>query len=606
MSLSPQVWVAIIGLLGLFCQWLAWRVKLPAILFLLSAGLFLGPMTGWLNPDHVFGEVLLPMVSLAVAVILFEGSLTLNMADLKALKKVVRLLVTVGVLITWLVVSLCCGLLLKLDWSISILFGAITVVTGPTVIVPMLRAIRPTAGVAQVLRWEGIVIDPIGALLTVVVFEFLVTQVGGHALSHSLILFFKILIIGLGIGVAAGHLIGVLLRDHWIPEYLQSMATLCLVLGVFTLSNSLAHESGLLVVTVAGMWLANMPGVKVHEILNFKEHLTILLISGLFIVLAARLDAQSLLALGWLPLVLLAVVQLVARPLAVLSSTIGSELNWQEKALLAWIAPRGIVAAAVAALFALRLEQQGFPNADLLVPLTFVVILGTVILQSATAGTLATLLKVREPEPKGLLIIGANTVAIEMGTVLKELGFRVMLTDSSWENIRTARMAGLETFYGNPVSEYADQKLDLVGIGKLLALSPQHELNAIASIRYRMEFGEQNIYSILSSREANLKEKHQIASEHKGFVAFGDDLTYGKFSSLLSQGAEIRKTKLTEEFNYEQYLNKQSKEVIPLFAVTNKNSLRIFTPSDELKPTAGWTIVGLTTEIKIAKVDNSQ
>lgn len=605
MSLSPQVWVAIIGLLGLLCQWFAWRVKLPAILFLLSAGLLLGPFTGWLNPDQVFGEVLLPMVSLAVAIILFEGSLTLNVAELKALKKVVRRLVTVGVLITWVVVSLCCGLILELDWSISILLGAITVVTGPTVIVPMLRAIRPTAGVAQVLRWEGIVIDPIGALLTVVVFEFLVTQAQGHAWSHSLILFFKILVIGLGIGVASGQLIGVLLRNHWIPEYLQSMATLCLVLAVFTLSNSLAHESGLLAVTVAGMWLANMSGVKVYEILNFKEHLTILLISGLFIVLAARLDAQSLLSLGWLPLVLLAVVQFVARPLAVLSSTFGSELNWREKILLSWIAPRGIVAAAVAALFALQLEKQGFPNADLLVPLTFVVILGTVILQSATAGTVATLLKVREPEAKGVLIVGANNVAIKIGAVLKGLGFRVMLTDSSWENTRTARMAGLETFYGNPVSEYADQKLDLVGIGKLLALSPQNELNAISCIRYRLEFGEQNIFSIMTSREANLKEKHQIASEHKGFVAFGDELTYGKFSSLLSQGAEIRKTKITEEFGYDQYREKQGKGTIPLFAVTSKNSLRIFTPNDDLKPTAGWTIVGLTTETKSSKSESS-
>ncbi|PNG83825.1 K(+)/H(+) antiporter NhaP2 [Pseudomonas putida] len=423
-----------IGAAALACQWLAWRLKLPAILFLLLAGILAGPALGWLDPEALFGPLLMPLVSLAVALILFEGSLTLHLSQWREIGSVVHRLVTVGALVTWLVIALATHWLLGFDWPLAILFGTLTLVTGPTVIVPMLRVVRPKSAIANILRWEGIMIDPIGALLAVVVYSFIIASAEGNGLSQSLITFAGVIFCGTALGAAGGWVLGQIMREQWLPEYLHNLASLAAVLGIFIAANQIVHESGLLAVTVMGMWLANMRGVDVRQILHFKENLSVLLISGLFILLAARLDLHALLGLGPAVLALLLVIQLLARPLNVWLATLGSTLNWRERALLAWIAPRGIVAAAVSAIFAIRLHQAGHQDALLLVPLTFAVIIGTVVLQSATARPLARLLKVAEPAPSGFLIVGANEPARAIAKALQQLGCRVLLTDSSWEN----------------------------------------------------------------------------------------------------------------------------------------------------------------------------
>lgn len=596
MEESAIVAIAIIGLTAFACQWLAWRVKLPAILFLLASGVLLGPVLQLLDPDALFGDLLFPLISLSVAIILFEGSLTLNFQEISAQKDVVRRLVMWGAAITWLVVAVATHYLFKVSWELSVLFGALTVVTGPTVIVPMLRTVRPTANVANILRWEGILIDPIGALLVVVVFEFVASQSQATGIAQGLFTFFHIIVVGSLFGLTGGYFLGFVLRKRWIPDYLLNLATLSLLFAVFSFAEFLAHESGLAAVTLMGMWLANQKDIRIQEILNFKENLTVVLISGLFILLAARLTVESIVALGWTPLILLAVIQFVARPLSVWVSTLGSTLSWREKSLLSWIAPRGIVAAAVSALFAIRLQAAGEPDARILVPLTFMVIVGTVVLQSATARLVARALKVAEPAPKGFLVVGANIVARAIARALNEHDFRALLTDSNWENIRAARMEGLETFYGNPVSGYADQHLDLVGIGKLLALSPLRGLNAVAGMRYQSEFGEQNIYTLLTSTEAHIPEKHQLASEQRGYVLFSPNLTYSKFASLLSQGAEIGSTKLSDEFTYEDFLATKGAVAIPLFAISPRGRLQVFVADGSMQPEPGWTLISLNTK----------
>lgn len=351
-----------IGLLALASQWLAWRIRLPAILFLLFGGILAGPLLGLLDPQELFGPLLFPFISLAVALILFEGSLTLHLSEWREIGKVVHRLVTLGALLTWAVISVTSHYLLGFSWDLALLFGTLTLVTGPTVIAPMLRVVSPTSAVANILRWEGIVIDPIGALLAVVTFAFIVSYAEGNAWSESLSTFAAVIACGSLLGAAAGWAFGIVLRRRWLPEYLHTFTALTVVIGVFIAANLIEHESGLLAVTVMGMWLANMRGVDIRPILHFKENLSVLLISGLFIILAARLDLHALLALGPVTLILLAVIQFVARPLNILACTLGSALNWRERALLAWIAPRGIVAAAVSAIFALRLEQQGNPK----------------------------------------------------------------------------------------------------------------------------------------------------------------------------------------------------------------------------------------------------
>lgn len=589
---DPLFLLAAILVSGVFAQWLAWRTRLPAILFLLGLGLVAGPLTGVLDPDALFGDLLFPLVSLAVAVILFEGALTLRFEEIRGLAAVVRNLVTLGAAITWAVVALAAHLLVGLDPGIALLFGALVVVTGPTVIVPMLRTVRPTERIASTLRWEGIVIDPLGALLAVLVFQAVITGYGeGTGLS---LLFTFITTVGVGtvMGCAAGWALAVTLRRHWLPEYLHNVITLALVAAVFTASDTLRHESGLLAVTVMGMTMANTRETPLDDILDFKESLSLLLISGLFIILAARLQLDQLLDLGPAALALLAVVMFFARPLAVAASTLGSELSLRERTLVAWIGPRGIVAAAVSAVFALRLEDAGVAQAALIVPLTFVVILGTVIIQGLTAGPLAKLLGVAEPEPRGVLIVGAHPLARAIGKALQEAGFPVQLSDTSWEAVREARMAGLQTFYGSPVSEHADRHLDLIGMGRLLALSPSDKLNALACLRYASEFGRGRVYALGTTREQSTGSARKV-SQQPGYRLFGEEVTYSQLASMVAQGAEMRRTRLTESFGFEDYLEENAADLLPLFAVSPEGRLRMFLPELKPEPEAGWSILAL-------------
>lgn len=586
-----------IGIVSIVCQWFAWWVKLPAIVFLLIAGIVLGPLTGWLNPEQLFGDLLFPMVSLSVAIILFEGSLTLKFDEIRGLQKVVRNMLTIGVTITWFSIAVSTHYILHFSWEISLLFGALMVVTGPTVIVPMLRTVRPNAAISNILRWEGIVIDPLGAILAVLIFEVILSmQLQGHASAiHTLYMFGKTLFVGITMGAIAGYLFGIILRKHLLPEYLHNVATLTLVFAVFALSNELSEESGLLTVTIMGIWLANMKNVSVEDILDFKESLSILLISGLFILLAARLEFAQFEALGVGALILFIVIQFVIRPLKVFVSTIGSDLTWQEKILISWIGPRGIVAAAVTALFAIRLQEIGVENAELLVPLAFTIIIGTVMLQGSTSKLIANKLGVAEPDDRGFLIIGANPIARLIAKTLNENGYRTRLTDTSWTNVKSARMEGLETYYGNAVSEHADRHMDLVGLGMVLTLTPQKELNALAGLRYRSEFGSNHVFYLSTDKEGSEQSSRTTVS-HGSKILFGNDITFSKLASLISKGADIKQTKLSESFDYEAYQEQYGKRATPLFAFNSKKRLRFFTADEPLIPDQGWTVISLVQE----------
>ena len=582
-----------IGVLGIACQWLAWWARLPAILFLLLCGMIVGPVTGLLKPDDLFADLLFPIVSLSVAVILFEGSLTLKLDEIRGLGSVVRNLITVGALITWLITAVATHILIGFPYELSFLFGAVVVVTGPTVIMPILRTVRPNAKIANILRWEGIVIDPLGALLAVLVFDFIISSQPGHALESILLVFGRIVLVGTMLGALAAFFLGYILRRHLIPEYLRNVLSLTLVFAVYAGADHLAHESGLLSVTVMGMVLANLKNTDIDDILDFKESLSVLLISGLFIILAARVEFYQFKVIGWHALSILAVMMLLARPLAVWVSTFRSDLKPAEKLLLSWIGPRGIVAAAVASLFAIRLEAEGYPEASLLVPLTFFIIIGTVILQSATAKYFAHWLGVREPPPTGLLIVGSGNVARAIGRALQESGLNVILADSNWENTSQARMDGLSTYFGNPTSEHADRNLNLTGIGKMLAMTGNANQNTLASLRFKSEFGVQNIFELKTNREQTISEKHTHSTRHRGYQLFGEEITYGQIASLLRQGAEIKSTQLSDEYDYEAYISNRTEQLIPLFASDQRGRLYIFTSEKEITPEPGWSVISL-------------
>ncbi|MEX2474672.1 cation:proton antiporter [Marinobacter sp.] len=592
MPVSTVLLLASIGVLSLFCQWIAWRVKMPAILFLLAGGIAAGPLFGFLAPEAVFGDLLFPVISLAVAIILFEGSLTLRYEEIRGHGKMVRNLIPVGSVVTCIIGTLAARWMLDVSWEVALLFGAISIVTGPTVIAPLLRSVRPDAKLANILRWEGIIIDPVGALLAVLVFEGIVSWGQGNVFGHSLYIFGKTLAVGFLMGAIAGYLNGLVLRKHLVPQYLHNAGTLTFMLGVYAISNELAHESGLLTVTVMGIWMANMKQVPIDDILEFKESLSVLLISALFIILAARVEFSAIAELGWGLVGVLAVLMLVARPASIFLSSIGTSLNWRDKLFLSWIAPRGIVAAAVSALFAFQLQKLGYESAGALVPLIFMLIIATVTLQSLTARPLAQLLKVAEPAEFGFLVLGANPAARMIAGALQKYEVPVTLADTNWENIRQARMNNLSVYFGNPVSEHASTHLDLTGIGNLLVISPYKHMNSLATYHFLDWFGKDSVFT-LAEGDPDQKARHQTAEKIQMTRGLFDGVSYAKLASLISQGYAVKTTQLSDEFSYKDFLEKYQQQALVLFVFDKKKHIFPVLDMDGIQPESDWALISL-------------
>ena len=593
MNIDPMVLLVGVGLLSITCQYMAFKIKIPAILPLLVTGILLGPTFGVLDPDALFGGLFFPLVSLSVAIILFEGALTLKFEDLAGHGSMVRNLCTVGAAVTWAVATPVAHYALGMSWQMAFLFGAIVTVTGPTVIVPMLRSVRPTAKVANILRWEGIVIDPIGALLAVLVYEYIIAV--QDAWTHTLLTFGLVLGVGFGLGALMGYGMGLVLRKNWVPHYLQNTAVLTLMLGAFAGSNMVAHESGLLTVTVMGMWLANMKDVDVDDILEFKETLSVLLISALFILLAARLDFGSILQVGWGAILVLIAIIFIARPISVLISSIGTGLSWRELGLLSWIAPRGIVAAAVSALFALKLEELGYAEADLLVPMVFLVIIATVVLQSLTSVHVANFLGVRAPAPNGFLIFGGSKFSRMLALELMSKDIPVRIADTNWDSIRLARMDNIPTYYGNPISEHARRTLDLSAMGQVLVMSPYRQLNPLVTYHFEHAMGKGSVLG-LSANEQESRASHQVSESYaKKLGLFSETATYGRLASLIAKGATMKTTKLSDAFTLEKYQVTYGARALPLCAIDPNGHIFIYTIAHEFKTKADWQIVSLVT-----------
>jgi NhaP-type Na+/H+ or K+/H+ antiporter len=589
--MSIDLGVVLTGLLvvGFLAQWLAWRMRLPAILFLLLIGIVLGPASGFFKPDKALGGFLFPSVSLAVALILFEGSLTLRFSELRGIGHAVRGMVSYGAVLALLMLAAAAHWIAGVRWEVAFLFGALTCVTGPTVITPMLRTLRPTARIASALRWEGIVLDPLGALFAVLVFEAIIT----HQQGHSLAIFAETIGIGAGIGLVVAWGLGFLLRRQMIPEYLQAYGTLIAVLGAFTLANQFAHESGLVAVTIMGITLGNLRRVHIENIMDFKEHLSTVLVSMLFVILAARLQwplPPGMLMAGILVFV---AAQFVIRPVSILVATFGSQLDWRERALLSYVSPRGVVAASVSSLFALRLEDLGVTGAGALVPLVFILIIATVVLQSATARPLAYWLGVAAPDPTGVLIYGSDEVARSVGKALAEQQFQVVLADDDWGGISAARMAGLTTFYGNPTSQHAAMHLDLTGIGRLLAMSWRREMNSLACMHFRQEFGRERVYRLRVLAPEESGNRAAFAGSLSAKALFGDDMTHTRFRDLLEAGWRIKANALTNTFDWPAFVAQHGADTVLLFGIEPGGKLRVASNRRKTEPRSGWTVIAL-------------
>lgn len=430
------------------------------------------------------------------------------------------------------------------------------VVTGPTVIMPMLRAVRPSPRVGDSLRWEGIIIDPIGALFAVLVYELIVANQTAATVIDVAKHFGSTVLVGTFIGLTIGYGLGWLLKTHRIPEHTQNYAALAITCFTFALSDTLRHESGLLAVTLMGILLANMKGVNTRSILGFKEDLTIILVSVLFIVLAARIEFAGFVAIGFSAVGLFLVMQLVARPINVFVSFFKSDFSHQEKALVAWVGPRGIVAAAVVAIFAIRMESLGYQGAELLVPLAFSIIIGTVVVQGFTSRALAKWLGVAQPDTDGIIIFGANKFSIEFSRALDSIGINTLLCDTNWDKLRPARLHGVPTYHGNPSSKDALRKIELDNFSVFLGLSDHYEANTAQLNRFREEFGERKVYILPPHRSIGNQDKHAVDEEFAARELFGEDLDSFHLGRHLAFNGEIKVTRLSKTFDRTKWLER--------------------------------------------------
>lgn len=581
--------------LGIMAQWLAWRVRVPAILPLIIIGLSVGPLSTFFTSDGekllepmlmrtedgtigIFpDEYLFSFVSLAIGIILFEGGLTLKRKEIAGVGPAILKMITIGSLITFVGAGLSAHYIMELNWAVSFLFGALVIVTGPTVIAPILQNIPLNRNVSTVLKWEGILIDPIGALVAVLAFEFIRSAEGGAEFtSHALISFFQIIFIGTALGAIAAYLLYLLIKKELIPHYLLNVFTLAFVLLIFVFSDVLAHESGLLSVVVMGMVLGNMDVPRLKDILSFKESLSVLLISILFIILSALIDVEDINIIidDWWALGLFLIIVLVLRPLGVFISTNRSDLSFREKVFIAWVGPRGIVAAGIASLFGLTLtaSEPRVEDAEYLVPLVFMVVVGTVFINATTARVVAKWLGVTMDTSEGILIVGANGAPRIIGRYLQQQNRHVVLIDNNEGNVRKAQELKLEAFNLNVYTDDLGEQFELLDMGYMIAMTSSADVNRYAVRKYQNEFGENGTFRLLSPDE--LKQDREELPQ-RGIFSYTDDFL--NFNEVARDYPMVHELKISSKEDLERLIDRT--------AVNNRTApLFIRFPNERLEP----------------------
>ncbi|MGA9851508.1 MAG: sodium:proton antiporter [Gammaproteobacteria bacterium] len=582
--------IALILVLGIAAQWLAWRVKLPAIILLTVTGLVAGPGLHILQPSLQFGHALETIISLSVAVVLFDGGLNLRFHELQHAAAGVRRLVYLGVPISFGLYSLATHYIGGLSWPVAMVFGAIIVVTGPTVILPLLRQTKLTRRIASYLKWEAIINDPIGALLAVLVFEYFIYSSGGGFSSKVAWDLGTAIAVGGICGGGVAYLLGRAFRRHVVPEYLKLPITLALVIGVFVAANAMQDESGLLAATVMGIVMGNMHLPGIEEMRRFKEYITILLVSTIFILLTANLNPRILGHLRWDGALLIVVIMLAARPIAVWIATIGAGMHNRERLLLAWIAPRGVVAAATVGVLAPRLQAAGYADADLLVPLMFVLVFATVLVHGLTLERVARTFGLAAAVSNRLLIVGASPWTTEFARILIESSANALVVDNSWHRLSGPRLAGIPVYYGEILSESAEASLELYDVGILLAATDNDAYNALVCTAFAPVMGRGVAFQ-LPMFAAEADDPKGVTRGMRGRIAFSEEALYEELWRRLNQGWIFQKTHITETYTYEKYLADCPEGTLQLMAIKNGGGLLLHAQSAPFAPVAGDTVI---------------
>jgi len=581
--------IALIGILGIGAQWIAWRTGWPAIALMLAAGVIGGPVLNLINPGHVFGELLEPMVSIAVALILFEGGLSLNFRELRKTDGAVIRLVVLGAPIGWVFGAIACYYIAGLVWPVAILFAGILVVTGPTVVLPLLRQSNVAARPRAILKWEAIVNDPVGALLGVVTYEYLRRAGEGGTLASVILSLLGAAVIAGLIGWLAARAIGWAFPRGHVPEYLKAPILLVAVIGVFVGSNMIQQETGLLAVTVMGIALANMRFDSLRDIQPFKENVTVLLISGVFVILSASLNLEVLRQFEWRFIAFLLALLFLVRPATVLLSLAFSPVPWNERLLIAWIAPRGIVAVAISGLFALRLDRLGYSDGSILVTLSFAVVIATIIFHGFSIKAVARLLKVTGASEQGLLIVGATPFTLGLADQLRQLDIPVTIADNSWQRLAPARHRGIPTYHGEILSEATEERLDLTQFQILAAATGNEAYNALVCNEFAPEIGRDNVYQLGDASDDD--DPRTLPESLRGRTLFTSGHGVEDIVEREEQGWTFRKTKISDQFDYDAARAALPPEGDMLLLVRRSGALRFFSHASRPTPQPGDTIL---------------
>ena len=599
--------IVLVIALGIGAQWFAWRIRVPSILLLLVFGFLAGPVTGVLSPETLQGDWILAFVSVSIGIILFEGGLSLRISELREGGKAVVSLITVGVLVTWILASVAAYYVLGMNIAMAVLLGAILTVTGPTVVIPLLRQVRPKGRVGAIAKWEGITIDPVGAILAVLVLEAIIEVHSlelaefasvGAAVVHALKALLMTICVGVGVGTLAAVIIVFVLRRRLVPDYLQNSVVLMIVVATYGLSNSLQGESGLLQATLLGILLANQKYVTIRHIMKFKEDLQVLLLACLFILLSARLDLEVVEYFDGRAFLFLGILILLVRPVSVFLATMTTNLNLKEKTLLAWLAPRGIVAAAVASLFAFRLAPVYPVQAERLVPIVFFVIVGTVAAYGLTLSPVARRLGLADPYPQGILFLGAYPWVQRMAKAVHNLGFKVQLMDANAENIADAEALGLPAVTANALSETVFDELDFSGLGRFAALTPNDNTNSLAALHFAEVFEEREVYQLAAGPGSRAAGESNRLGHLRGRPLFGESTTQTSLSNRFNKGGEIRTFHLAEEGAYEAIMARFDDDLILLFIVRG-STLLVHAEEGGVTPLVGDSLIVMLPEFSL-------
>ncbi len=582
--------IALVGVLGIGAQWVAWRTGWPAIVLMLAAGFLAGPVLGIMDPEHAFGDLLEPMISIGVALILFEGGLSLDFREFRKYGGGVWRLVVFGVPLGWFFGSLAGYYVAGLVWPVAILFAGILVVTGPTVVIPLLRQSAVQQRPAALLKWEAIVNDPFGALCAVIAYEYFrsTSVTGGTAYDVVPEIAIAAGIAGL-IGFGAAWVIAWSFPRGLVPEFLKVPVLLVAVVGTFVICNMIEHEAGLLAVTVMGIALANMHVSSLRSIHPFKQNIAVLLVSGIFILLSAGLDIDQLRQFEWQFGLFLLALLFVVRPATVLISLLFSDVPWNERLFLAWIAPRGIVLVAICGLFALRLEDLGYADGTILVGLSFAVVVTTIVAHGFTVDIVARLLKVKGASRPGMLIVGSTPWTVALAKQMHDMDTPVMLVDTSWQRLKPARAAGLPTYHGEILNEATEHNIDLTPYQALIAATDNEAYNTLVCSEFAPEIGTDRVYQLGETQEDS--DHRAIPASLRGRALFTTGFGVDDVHQRQQEGWVFRRTKLSEKFDVEDAREKLPEASSMLLLIEPDGEMRFFTHAAAPEPKPGDTII---------------